>query len=53
MFNKIKQCYSSQNDMTKGMIWVGLVLLIMIIIRWNHVVEGIARGFNFYSDKGQ
>jgi len=51
MFRKIKEWYSSQSDSTKAMIWIGLVCIIGIILRWDAVVEGARKGFNFYSNK--
>lgn len=51
MFKKIKEWYRAQSDTTKAFIWIGLVCLIGIIIRWKAVVAGIARGFQFYSNK--
>ncbi|MDD2595483.1 MAG: hypothetical protein PHD11_06680 [Bacteroidales bacterium] len=51
MLNKIKIWYKSQSDTTKGMIWFGIVLIIGIILRWDYIMEHIAKGFNFYSTK--
>jgi len=51
MFDKIKSWYSRQTDTTKALLWIGLIAVIGILIRWNAVVEGIKHGFNFYSGK--
>lgn len=51
MFKKIAAWYKSQNPTTKGMILVGILLVIGIIIRWDYVLEHIIRGFNFYNNK--
>ena len=49
MFEKIKNWYNGQSDTAKALLWVGLACLIGIILRWESVVSGIARGFRFYS----
>ena len=49
MFKQIKEWYQRQSDTTKAFIWIGLICIIGIIIRWKAVVAGIARGFQFYS----
>ena len=51
MFEKIKTWYKSQSDTTKAFIWIGLVALIGILLRWNAVVEGVKHGFGFYGGK--
>ncbi len=43
--------YKSQPDSVKGAIWLGIILIIGIILRWDYVWDGICRGFNFYSAK--
>lgn len=49
MFKKLKDWYDRQSDTTKGMLWFGLVLIILIAIRWKAVVAGAVRGFNYYT----
>lgn len=49
MFQKIKEWYSAQTDTTKALIWIGIIAIIGIILRWNVIIDGITRGFNFYS----
>jgi hypothetical protein len=51
LFQKIKTWYSAQTDTTKALLWIGLVAVIGILIRWDAVVEGIKHGFSFYSSK--
>lgn len=51
MFKKVKDWYCSQSDSIKAMIWIGLIAVIGIIIRWPHIVDGATRGFNFYSGR--
>lgn len=51
MFKKIKEWYFRQNETTKAFVWIGLICILGIIIRWNAVVEGISKGFSFYSSK--
>ncbi len=49
MFRRIKDWYSSQNDTVKAFIWIGLISIIGIIVRWDAVVAGATKGFKFYS----
>lgn len=51
MFKKIVDWYKSQSSTTKGMIILGIVLVIGIIIRWDYIIEHIKRGFDFYNIK--
>ena len=51
LFQKIKTWYSAQNDTTKALLWIGLIAIIGIIIRWDAVVAGVKHGFGFYSSK--
>jgi len=48
MFSKIKEWYSAQTDTTKALIWIGIIAVIGIILRWNVIIEGIEKGFAFY-----
>jgi len=49
MFRKLTDWYNGQPDTVKGAIWLGIILVIGIIIRWDFVIDGIRRGFGFYS----
>jgi len=51
MFNKLKTWYNAQSETTKALIWIGLVAIIGIALRWDAVVEGVRHGFGFYSSK--
>ena len=51
MFQKIKKWYAAQTDTTKALIWIGLIAVIGILIRWDAVVAGVKHGFGFYSGK--
>ena len=51
LFQRIKTWYSAQTDTTKALLWIGLVAVIGILLRWDAVVAGIKHGFNFYSSK--
>jgi hypothetical protein len=51
MFKKIKEWYSSQSDTVKAFIWIGVLLIIGIIIRWDYIIDHISKGFDFYSTK--
>ncbi len=46
---KIVQWYRSQSDTTKAFIWLGIICIIGIIIRWDYIVQMASRGFSFYS----
>lgn len=47
MFRKIGEWYKRQTDFTKVSIWLILALVIGIIIRWNYIIGGASRGFDF------
>lgn len=49
LWNKVKEWYSNQSDTTKAFIWVGLICIIGIIVRWDAIVAGVTKGFKFYS----
>lgn len=51
MFTRLKEWYKSQPEMVRYSIWLGLILIIGIIIRWDFVRDGICRGFAYFSDK--
>ena len=51
MFRKIKEWYTGQSDTVKAFVWIGLICIIGIILRWDAVVAGVTKGFNFYSGK--
>ena len=51
MFKKIATWYKRQTTTTQGLIWVGILLIIGIIIRWQYVIEGVVKGFNFLNTK--
>jgi len=50
MFQKIKNWYSEQTDTTKALIWIGIIAIIGIILRWNVIIDGIEKGFTFYKN---
>lgn len=49
MFKKLKAWYGRQTPTTKAFLWIGLVCIVGIIIRWKAVVAGITKGFQFYA----
>ena len=51
LFERIKTWYGAQTDTTKALLWIGLIAIIGILIRWDAVVEGVKHGFGFYSSK--
>lgn len=48
---RVKEWYMAQNDTTKAFIWLGIILIIGIIFRWDYITERISKGFDFYSTK--
>lgn len=51
VFVKIADWYKNQNQTTKAFIWIGVIAVIGIILRWDYVIEHIKRGFDFYNTK--
>ncbi|MBQ0024473.1 MAG: hypothetical protein KBT00_01935 [Bacteroidales bacterium] len=51
MLKKISDWYKKQSDSTKALIWIGVVAVIGIILRWDYIMEQAAKGFRFYSSK--
>lgn len=49
-FIKLKNWYTSQSDTVKALLWIGIISIIGIIIRWDAVVAGALKGFRFYSN---
>jgi len=49
MFRKLFTWYKEQPDTVKGAIWLGIILIIGIILRWDYVIDGISKGFGYYS----
>ena len=37
----------------KALIIIGIICIIGIILRWDYVVEGVKKGFNFYSETSE
>ena len=50
-FAKLAQWYKDLTPTGKSMVWLCVLLVIGIIIRWDATVEGIARGFGFFLNK--
>ncbi|HOG41547.1 MAG TPA: hypothetical protein PK979_06680 [Bacteroidales bacterium] len=51
MFKKIGDWYRAQSYTTKALIWIGIICIIGIAFRWQAIIEGVTKGFNFYSGK--
>lgn len=41
--------YKNQSETVRAFIWVGLICIIGIILRWNHIISMAEKGFQFYS----
>ena len=46
---KIIEWYKAQNDTVKAFIWIGLICIVGIALRWNHIIEMATKGFQYYS----
>ena len=46
---KMIEWYKSQSDTAKAFIWIGLVCIVGIALRWNHIIEMATKGFQYYS----
>lgn len=51
LISRIVIWYKNQNDTVKAFIWIALICIIGIILRWNAIIDGITRGFKFYSQQ--
>ncbi len=49
MFKKLKNWYQEQSSTTQGMLWLGLLLIIGIILRWDYIYETVKHSFGFFS----
>ncbi|MBR5249500.1 MAG: hypothetical protein IKV28_02800 [Bacteroidales bacterium] len=49
MFQKLVTWYKEQSSTTQGMIWMGLLLIIGIIFRWDYILETVKQSFGFFS----
>ena len=47
-FAKLAQWYKDLTPTAKSMVWLSILLIIGIIIRWDATMEGIERGFGFF-----
>ena len=47
-FAKLAQWYKDLTPTAKSMVWLSILLIIGIIIRWDATMEGIVRGFGFF-----
>lgn len=44
-FRKLVNWYSDQTPTTKGFIWIGVLMIIGIIIRWDYISERVMAAF--------
>ncbi len=51
LFAKLADEYNKMTPTGKGMIILCIILIIGIIIRWDATIEGIQRGFGFFSNR--
>ena len=47
-FAKLAQWYKDLTPTAKSMVWLSILLIIGIIIRWDATMEGIERCFGFF-----
>ncbi|MBO7278922.1 MAG: hypothetical protein J6U70_04895 [Bacteroidales bacterium] len=50
MIKKLVTWYKEQTPTTQGMIWMGLLLIVGILLRWDYIFETIKRSFGFFSE---
>jgi len=48
MFSKFKDWYNHQSQTTKCFLWLIPLLILGIILRWNTILAGISKGFEFF-----
>ena len=46
-FTRLKNWYSEQSSTAKGFIWIGLLLIIGIILRWDYISSRVVAAFGF------
>lgn len=46
-FKRLKNWYSEQTPTTKGFIWMGVLLIIGIILRWDYISKEVVAAFGF------
>lgn len=51
MFGRLKAWYGKQTSTTQGLLWVGILLLIGVLLRWDYIVEEVRAGFDFLNNK--
>ncbi|HIZ87871.1 MAG TPA: hypothetical protein IAC03_06925 [Candidatus Coprenecus pullistercoris] len=52
-FTRLKKWYSAQTPTAKGMIWIGLILIVGIILRWDYICERVVSSFGFLNFNNQ
>lgn len=51
MFGKVVKWYNEQSPTVKGFLWLGILLIIGIILRWETIITNISKGFEFFNTK--
>ena len=51
LFTKLVAEYNQLTPTGKAMVVLSILLIIGIIIRWDATMDGIAKGFGFFSNK--
>ena len=46
-FKKLSKWYSEQTPTAKGFLWIGLLLIIGIILRWDYISKEVVSAFGF------
>ncbi len=52
-FTKLRNWYTAQTPTTKGFIWIGILLIIGIIIRWDYISEKVISSFGILNINNQ
>ncbi|HIZ85062.1 MAG TPA: hypothetical protein IAC04_01030 [Candidatus Coprenecus stercoravium] len=50
---RLRNWYSAQTPAAKGMIWIGLLLIIGIILRWDYISERVVSSFGILNFNNQ
>ncbi len=50
MFKGVIKWLKNLSPTSKGFIIIIILLIIGIIIRWNHIIKDVVRGFNYFSN---
>lgn len=50
MFERFSKWYKEQSSTTKCFLWMILLLILGIILRWDYISENLIKGFSFFNN---